>query len=202
MSNEENSSETSSRVFWRNLAVEYWYYVVIFGLILIGAIILFLITLDRYIATSTIGGQGTWTFDEFSMGTAVEFGIFLLLWILIIAVVPALVVAGILVAILWTVVFTSELKEDIKLQFKKDEERQKKYRRRSEEGGIFGFLMFLGVCIYIIFDDHWMTEFGNLGFKYFVDAWIAVFLWVLVLCGIGGGLGIIWFINKYGPNAS
>ena len=79
MSSEENSNEISNEVFWKNLVVRYWYFVLIFGLIIIGAIIGFILTLDWYIGTSTIGGKGTWTFDQFSMGTAIEWVIFLFL---------------------------------------------------------------------------------------------------------------------------
>ncbi|PWI46606.1 hypothetical protein CEE45_15935 [Candidatus Heimdallarchaeota archaeon B3_Heim] len=202
MSSEEKSSERSSKVFWRDLAVRYWVYVVIFGVIGIGAIIGFILTLDWYINTSPVGGKGTWTFNQFSMGTGLEFAIFLFLYMLVIVGVPTLAAAGIVTGLLWFVIFDTELKEEIKLRNKKDEERRKKFGKTSEGGGIFGFLMFVGVCIYITLDGHWMTEFGSLNFRYFVDAWIAVFLWVLVIFCIGGGLGIIWFVKKYEPSAN
>ncbi|MHA1979155.1 MAG: hypothetical protein ACW98I_19800 [Candidatus Hodarchaeales archaeon] len=197
MSSEENSSEISSKVFWRDLAVRYWIYVVIYGVVGIGAILGFLLTLDWYINNSPVGGQGTWTFNQFSMGTGLEFAIFLFLYMLVFVVVPALAVAGIVTGILWFVIFDQELKEEIKLRNKRDEEHRKKYGRKSEGGGVFSFLMFIGVCIYVTLDGNWMTEFSSLNFRYFVDAWIAVFLWVLVIFGIGGGLGILWFVNKY-----
>ncbi len=84
MSTEENSSEKSSKLFWKNLVTRYWVYVLIFGLIMIGAIIGFILTLDWYLNTASIGGQGTWTFDQFSMGTMVEFVVFLFLYLLVI----------------------------------------------------------------------------------------------------------------------
>ncbi|MFB0503895.1 MAG: hypothetical protein ACETWE_08685 [Candidatus Bathyarchaeia archaeon] len=199
MSSEENSNEISNEVFWKNLVVRYWYFVLIFGLITIGAIIGFILTLDWYIATSTIGGQGTWTFDQFSMGTAIEWVIFLFLWILLIDVAPTLAVAGIIVAIIWFAVFPSELKEEIKLRFRKDEEHKKGRGKKSEGGGAFGFLMFIGVCIYVAVDGNWLTEFGSLNYRYFVDAWITVFKWVLIIFGIPAVIiGIIWFVRKYG----
>jgi len=199
MSSEENSNEISNEVFWKNLVVRYWYFVLIFGLIIIGAIIGFILTLDWYIATSTIGGQGTWTFDQFSMGTAIEWVIFLFLWILLIVVLPTLAVAGIIVAIIWFAVFPPELKEEIKLRFKKDEEHKKRRGKKSEGGGAFGFLMFIGVCIYVAVDGNWLTEFGSLNYRYFIDAWITVFKWGLIIFGIPAVIiGIIWFVRKYG----
>ena len=199
MSSEENSIEISNEVFWKNLVVRYWYFVLVFGLIIIGAIIGFILTLDWYIDTSTIGGQGTWTFDQFSMGTAIEWAIFLFLWILLIIVLPTLAVAGIIVAIIWFAVFPPELKEEIKLRFKKDEEHKKRRGKKSEGGGAFGFLMFIGVCIYVAVDGNWLTEFGSLNYGYFIDAWITVFKWVLIIFGIPAVIiGIIWFARKYG----
>jgi hypothetical protein len=199
MSSEENSTEISNEVFWKNLVVRYWYFVVIFGLIIIGAIIGFILTVNWYIDASTIGGQGTWTFDQFSMGTTIEMVIFFILWILVIVVLPILAVTVSLVAIIWFVVFTPELKDEMKLRFEKDEEHRRKYGRKSEGGGAFSFLMFIGVCIYVALDGNWMTEFGDLSFRYFVDAWITVFIYGLIIFGIPVVvIGTIWFIKKYG----
>ncbi|MHA2073127.1 MAG: hypothetical protein ACXACU_07940 [Candidatus Hodarchaeales archaeon] len=193
----EKYDEMSDKVFLRNIAVQYWYFVLLFGLIIIGAIIGLILTLNEYINTSTIGGQGTWTFDQFSMGTALEWVIFLILWILVIVGMPALVIVGLIVAIIWFVVFNPELKEEIKMRSKREEERRKRLGRTSEGSGVFGFFMFIGVCIYIALDGNWTTEFGNLNFGYFVDAWIAVFLWAIFIFSIGVVIGIFWFVNKY-----
>jgi len=199
MLNEEHSNEMSNKVFWRNLVIQYWYFVVIFGLIIIGALIGFILVLDWYINANPIGGKGTWTFNQFSMGTVIELAIFLILWELVVVGLPTLVVGGILAVIIWYGIFSPELKEEIKSQIKKDEEYKKRYGRTSEGGGIFGFLMFLGVCIYIFLDGNWATEFGDLNFGYFVDAWITVFIWVLIIFGIPAVvIGTIWFIKKYG----
>ena len=193
----EKYYEMSDKVFLRNIGVQYWYYVLIFGLIIIGAILGFILTLNEYINTSTIGGQGTWTFDQFSMGTVVEWMIFFLLWLLVIVVLPTLAVGLFLVAIIWYIVFLPELREEIKFRFKREEEKRRRFGTKSESSGLFGLFMFIGVCIYITLDGNWMTEFGNLNLRYFVDAWIAVFLWVVFIGIIGVTIGIVWFVNKY-----
>lgn len=72
MANEENTDGISNEGFWKNLAVRYWYLVLIFGLIGVGSIIGFIFTLNWYVDTSSIGGNGSWTFDQFSLGTVVE----------------------------------------------------------------------------------------------------------------------------------
>ena len=197
MSTEENSSEQSSKLFWKNLVIRYWVYVLIFGLIMIGAIIGFILTLDWYLVNASIGGQGTWTFNQFSMGTGVEWIIILFLWLLVIIGLPSSVLVGLIVGIIWFAVFDPELKEEIKLRSKREEEKKRRLGRTSESSGLFGFLMFIGVCLYIALDENWMTEFGNLNIGYFVNAWIAVFLWVVVLFSIGAVIGSIWFVIKY-----
>ena len=116
MTRAEEYNEMSNKVLLRNVAVQYWYFVMIFGLIVLGTIIGFILTLNEYISTSTIGGQGTWTFDQFSMGTGVEWIIFLFLWLLVLVGVPVLVITGFLVAIIWYEVFSPELKVEIKFR--------------------------------------------------------------------------------------
>ncbi|MHA1543270.1 MAG: hypothetical protein ACTSQH_09870 [Candidatus Hodarchaeales archaeon] len=153
MARAEEYNEMSNKVFLRNVGVQYWYFVLIFGLIIIGAIIGFILTLNEYIDISTIGGQGTWSFDQFSMGTGIEWIIFLFLWLLVIVGVPALVITGIIVAVIW-------------------------YK-------------------YVALDGNWMTEFGNLSLRYFVNAWLTVFLWFIAICSIGIAIGIVWFVKKY-----
>ncbi|MHA1945647.1 MAG: hypothetical protein ACXAC6_13690 [Candidatus Hodarchaeales archaeon] len=197
MARAEKYNEMSNKVFLRNVAVQYWYFVLIFGLIIIGGIIGFILTLNEYIDTSTIGGQGTWTFDQFSMGTGVEWIIFLFFWPLVIVGVPVLVITGFIAAVIWYEVFNIGLKEEIKFRSKREEEKRRRFGKTSESSGLFGFFMFVGVCVYVALDGNWMTEFGNLSLRYFVDAWIAVFLWFIAICSIGIAIGIVWFVKKY-----
>ncbi len=195
MLSDETVLKKSDEDFWKSILRKYWYFALIFGLVLLGAIIGFLLVIQDYVNTSTIGGQGSWTFDQFSMATGLEWVIFLVLRIILFIVVPALVLVGILTGIIWYGVLPQELKEEIKTRSDEDDEK-KKLSKGSEGGGVFGFFMFIGVCIYVALDGHWETEFGNLSLGYFVDAWIAVFLWGLVIAIIVAVLGILWFINK------
>ncbi len=198
MTSEDKANGISNEVFWRNLAVRYWYLVLIFGLIIVGATIGFIFTFDWYIDTSAIGGNGSWTFDQFSLGTAVEWAIFLFLWMLLIVGLPTLAAAGILAAIIWFGILSPELKEEIKTRSKTP-----RPGKRSGGGGGFSFLLFIGVCIYVFIDGNWLTEFGSLSYGYFVNAWITVFIWVLIIFGIPAVIiGIIWFARKYGRSDS
>ena len=194
MTSEENAIEKSDEAFWRNLAGRYWYFLVIFGLIIVGSIIGFILTFNWYVLTSPVGGFGTWTFDQFSLGTILYWCLFLCLWILLFVVLPTLGVIGLLIAIIWFGVFSSELKEDIKTRMKRPRPR----KRESGSGG-FGFFFFIGVCIYVFIDGNWLTPFGSLSIGYFAFVWITVFMWVWILFGIPAAiLGIIWFALRYG----
>lgn len=198
MTSEESTNEVSNEGFWKNLVVQYWYLVFIFGLIFVGAIIGFIYTLEWYVDTSAIGGNGSWTFDQFSLGTAVEWVLFLFLWMLLIVGLPTLAGAGILAAIIWFGILPPVIKEEIKIRSKTP-----KPGRTSSSGEGFSFLIFIGVCIYIFIDGNWLTEFGSLSFGYFVNAWITVFKWSLIIFGIPATIiGIIWFAKKYGKSNS
>ena len=191
---DEGSNEMSNEVFWKNLVVRYWPIVLIFGLLIIGAIIGFILTLDWFVTTSAIGGYGTWTFNDFSLGEVVVWFIFLLLWMLLIVVLPTLAVGGIVVAIVWFVVLPPDVKEEIKTRF-----RRPSPGKTSGGGGAFGFLLFIGVCIKVAVDGNWLTKFENLSFSYFIQSWIIVFIWALIIIGIPGAIiGMIWFVRKYG----
>lgn len=199
MTSEENSNEISNEVFWKNLATQYWYFVVIFGLIIIGAIVGCILTVNWYIDTQSIGGNGSWTFDRFSMKTALLWMIYLVIWILLLVGLPTLAVGGFIVAINWFALFPTDLKEDIKLRWKKDEEKRKRLGKKTDSGGAFSFLMFIGVCIYVYVDGNWSTEFGSLNLRYFVNAYITVLIWGLIIFGIPAVIfGITWFVKKYG----
>jgi hypothetical protein len=194
MPTKEGSDKISNAVFWKNLVIRYWYIVLILGAVMVGAIIGFVLTLDWYVRTSAIGWYGTWTFNDFSLGEAALWLMFLLLWMLLFVVLPTLAVGGTIVAIVWFVVLPPDIKEEIKT-------RPKGVRggKRSGGGGAIGFLLFVGLCIKVWVDGNWFTKFGSLSYSYFIQSWIIVFIWALVLIGIPGVIiGIIWLVRKCG----
>ena len=198
MASEENINKKSNEVFWRNLFVRYWYIALIFGIIIIGAIIGFILTFEWYIDTSTIGGHGSWIFNQFSLGTAIEWVIFLVLWTLLFVALPTLAAPGILLAIIWFVVLSQELKDELKIRFKTIGPGKK-----SSSSGGFSFLLFIGVCIYVFIDGNWLTEFGDLTYGYFMNARVTVLTWGLIIFGIPVVIiGIIWVAVKYGKSNS
>ncbi len=196
MAEEENMSieKEPEEKFWRNLARRYWYFIVIFILIMAGAIVGFILTLDWYVKTSAIGGFGTWTFNDFSMATAVHWCIFLFLWTLLFVGLPTLAVVGLVAAIAWFVVLTPEVKAEIKAQPK-----GVSGGKRSGGSGGFSFLVFVGVCLKIWIDGNWFTPFASLPLGYFVYTWLFVGIWAVIIFGIPAAIiGILWLTGKFG----
>lgn len=193
MTSEENTTETSNDSYWGKLASRYWYLIVIFGLIIIGAVIGFILTFNWYIATSAVGGFGSWTFDQFSLGTGILWCLYLCLWVLLLVVLPTLGVIGLYIAIIWFGIFSPELKAEIKAQMKRP-----RPRKRDSSSGGFGFLLFIGVCIKVFLDGNWWTPFGSLTYGYFAYVWITVVMWAFIIFAIPAGIiGIIWLTRKY-----
>ncbi len=198
MATEEKSNEISNEVFWKNLATQYWYYVVIFAAIIVGAIIGCILTVNWYVDNQSIGGNGSWTFNQFSMKTALSWVIYLFFWILLLVVAPTAGIGGFIVALNWFSLLPEDLKAEMKLRIKKEEELRKS-RKKRDTGGAFTFLMFIGVCIYIYIDDNWSTTFANLDLSYFVHAYLTVLLWGLIIFGIPAAIfGIVYFVKKVG----
>jgi hypothetical protein len=193
MTSEEKTTETSENAFWGKLAFRYWYLLVIFGVILAGAIIGFILTFNWYIATSAIGGFGSWTFDQFSLGTGLLWCLFLCLWVLLFVVLPTLGVVGLFIAVIWFAVFSPELRAEIKQQLKRPSPR----KRESGSGG-FSFLLFLGVCLKVFLDGNWWTPFGSLTYGYFAYVWITVVMWAFIIFGIPAAIiGLTYLIYKH-----
>ncbi len=216
MSSEENSNETrtteiSDHKFWKDLSIKYWYYILIFGLIIIGAIAGFFLTLNWYTYTSANhGGNGAWTFDQFSMRTSIIWVLMLFVWELLLVILPTLAVGGGLCVLIWFILLPEDVKEALKGRTKKieteEEEWKKKFKKKhrkkthsGESGGAFGFLVFVGLCIYVAVDGNWAAPFGTLSIGYFITRWIFVAIMGMIIFGVPAiTFGLLWYWKKFG----
>lgn len=205
------SEEISDEKFWKDLSIRYWYFILIFGLIILGAIAGFFLTLNWYTFTSANhGGNGTWTFNDFSMRTAILWFLMLFVWELLLVVLPTLAVGGLVFALIWFVFLPEDVKEECKVRVKKAEteedewkkEFRKKHRKKTrsgESGGAFGFLVFVGLCIWIAVDGNWTAPFGTLSIGYFVYRWIMVSIYGMIIFGVPAlTFGFLWYWKKFG----
>ncbi|GAG71575.1 unnamed protein product, partial [marine sediment metagenome] len=74
------SEELKEKTYWENKIKEHWKP---FLVVIIACICLFigaLLVLIWYILTSPIGGQGEWTFDQWTLNYVVGFMIQIILW--------------------------------------------------------------------------------------------------------------------------
>jgi len=217
MASEENLNETrdedfkkSSHVFWKNLTVQYWYYLLIFVLIAAGAIAGFLLTLNWYVNKTALG-SGALTIAEMSIRSSIVWIVMLFVWEILIVAIPTFIVGGGFLALIWFVLFPEDVKEDCKKWTKKEEteadkEFKKKYKKKSDHrssqsGGAFTFLVSIGFLIYIAVDGNWNAPFSTAGMTigYFLGRWIEVFLWGLLILGVPAlTFGLLWYWKKFG----
>ena len=203
MSSEEESKGVLDEWFWKRLIRKHWVITIICGAAVVGALIVGILVTLLYIPASEVGGNGAWTFDEFSMGTAILWVLLLILWEFLLVVLPVVAFFAILFALLWFKILPADEKEDIKKRLKKEEMEREKWKRlknRKYEGGGGGlsFFLFIGVCIYVAIDGNWLTPFGSLSYSYFIIAYLTVGVWFLIIFGIPLAIiAILWLLSKF-----
>ena len=176
-----NENNENDEIPW-GLVRKYWKFMAFFvigGVIAsIGAIFVFL----WYVGTSAIGGQGTWTIDQFSIGSIVTWVIFFILFELAIIGIPTAVILG-GVAFWWW----RNLPQEEKDQFRG------KPRRRDAGSGGFTFLIWIVFLIMIFLQGNWNTPLGALSFSYLVFTWLWACIIIIIPCAIAA---LIWFSYK------
>jgi hypothetical protein len=189
-------NEVSDEVFWKETFKKHW---MVLTLCIIVGIILFLsffVVLALYVNTSPIGGYGTWTIDVFSLGTALQFCIQLMLLELLLIFLPG-GVFFIIVIYLWY----KKLPEDEKAEFKRREDKSKSRKRKTQQYGGGGGGSFIITIIFFIIvglgDGNWLTPFGSLPISYFINAYLLAISWCLIIFGIPICIAIIaWLLYK------
>jgi len=174
--------DVSDEVFWKNKIKQYWK---IFAICIIAVIVCaigVLLVLVWFIETSTLGGQGEWTFNQWTLNYVVGFMILIILWELLLVGVPAALFFGV-GGYLWWKKLPDEEKQVFKGREKKE---RKKYGKTKNWGGGGGFniFMFIAYCIVIAIDGNYNTRFGLLDYSYFIYAWFFTFMWLLIIFGI------------------
>ncbi|MFX1591512.1 MAG: hypothetical protein ACFFCL_02355 [Promethearchaeota archaeon] len=172
------SNEVSDEQFWKEKIKEHWktFAVVIFAGVC--AIVGLLLVLIWFIQTSPIGGQGTWTFNDWTLMHILCFIILLILWELLFVGLPTGLFFGVGGYIWW-----KRLPDEKKQEFK---DREKKKRRTKEVGGGggFSFFMFIAYCMYIAVQGYYDVPFGTMPWSFWVYSWFLTFMWILIVLGI------------------
>ena len=174
--------DVSDEVFWKNKIKQYWK---IFAICIIAVIVCAigaLLVLVWFIETSTLGGQGEWTFNQWTLNYVVGFMILIILWELLLVGAPAALFFGVGGYLCW-----KKLPDEEKQVFKGREKKEgKKYKHPKNAGGSGGFsiFMFIAYCIVIAIDGNYNTRFGLLDYSYFIYAWFFTIMWLLIIFGV------------------
>jgi hypothetical protein len=177
-----NENDENDEIPWQ-LVRKYWKYLAVFvigGVVaFIGAILVFF----WYVGTSAVGGQGTWTIDQFTIGNIVRWVIFLILFELAIIGIPTAVILGGLAYWWWR-----NLPQEDKDQF-----RSGKTRKREAGSGGFTFLTAIIFLIIIFVQGNWNTPLGALSYSYLVFTWLWAGIFTIIPFAIAA---LVWFVYK------
>lgn len=174
------NEDLSDEAFWIKKMKEHWKTLVVVIIAGVCALVGWILVLIWFVETSTLGGQGTWTFDQWTLNYVVGFFILITLWELLFVGVPLVLFFGIGGYIWWR-----RLPEDERLEFKEREKRAKAHRKEKYGGGGgFSFFMFIAYCIYIAVDGNYHARFGTKTYSYWLYSYILTFIWILIIFGI------------------
>lgn len=205
MSDIEKEIMKEVRDFVRVLLKKYWYILLV---VLIGAVGAFVggITVELlFIESSPIGGYGTWTFNDFSVGSSIIFILLSVGWLLLLVGLPLIGYFAVVGSIFWFVLISDENKAYIKEKMKDEERKEKKKAHRKKQakkggggGGVSFFTVFI-MLIVIFVQGNWWVTFGNLSFTYFLFLYIEIIIWCAAIFGIGGLIVfILWLTGVIG----
>ncbi len=173
---------------WKLLR-KYWKYLAVF---VIGGIVAFIggiFVFFWYVGTSAVGGQGTWTIDQFTIGNIVRWVIFLILYELAIIGIPTAVILGGLAFWWW-----KNLPQEEKDQF----ESKKSRRKDAGSGGGFSILTAIIFLIIIFVQGNWNTPLGALSYSYLVFTWLWACIFTIIPFGIAA---LVYFTYKIGKTS-
>lgn len=179
--------------FWKGMMKKYWYALIIYGIALAGFIAGVILVLIKYTGAPDIAGGGAWTLAEFSLGTALLWIIFVILWEMLIVLLPTIAYVGIVTGLFWFVIISEEDKSAIK-----ERERREKHKRRTRGGGgAANFIFFLAFLCVVAIEGHLGTTFGSISYTYYIFAYLRGIMWTFIVLGIPALIvGIVYLVMK------
>ncbi|KKN23796.1 hypothetical protein LCGC14_0901310 [marine sediment metagenome] len=145
-----------------------------------------------HIESSPLGGGGTWTLDQWSLGNVFGFGMLLLVFELLFVGVPALVFFGVCGYMWWR-----NLSTETKDEFKAEGKKKKWQSSNTTRGGGGSFGMFIVFCILVAIKGQWTTGFSILPYSWYVYTWFEAFAWMAIFIGIPAIIGVtVWYLTK------
>ncbi len=191
----ENSKEISETEFWKVFIKKHEIAIIA---VIIGGICLIigaLFVLFWFMEITPLGGQGTWTFNDWTLNYIVGFIILVILWELLFVGIPAGLFFGVGGYLWWR-----QLPEEEKQEFKARETTHKK--KDWCGGGGFSFFMFIAYCIYIAVDGNYNAPLGSQSYTYWIYSWFLTLMWIIIVLGIPVGIILlIVYFTKWRPKS-
>jgi len=191
----ENSKEISETEFWKVFIKKHEIAIIA---VIIGGICLIigaLFVLFWFMETTPLGGQGTWTFNDWTLNYIVGFIILVILWELLFVGIPAGLFFGVGGYLWWR-----QLPEEEKQEFKARETTHK--NKDWCGGGGFSFFMFIAYCIYIAVDGNYNAPLGSQSYTYWIYSWFLTLMWIIIVLGIPVGIILlIVYFTKWRPKS-
>ena len=175
----ENSKDLSDEQFWKDFIKKHDTTFIVLIVAGVCAIVGAFLVVFWFIEMSPLGGQGTWTFNDWTLNYVVGFMILIMLSELLFVGVPAGLFFGVGGYLWWR-----KLPEEEKKEFK---DREKKGTHRKKDyggGGGFSFFMFIAYCIYIAVDGNYNAAFGSRSYSYWILSWFYTMIWIFLVFGI------------------
>jgi len=175
----ENSKDLSEKQFWKDVIKKHESAFIVLIVAAICAFVGAILVGFWFIEMSPLGGQGTWTFNDWTLNYVVGFMILIILSELLFVGIPTGLFFGLGGYLWWR-----KLPEEEKQEFK-DREKKETYRKKEYGGGGgFSFFMFIAYCIYIAVDGNYNTPFGNREYSYWIYSWFRTLMWIFIIFGI------------------
>lgn len=184
----EKNEELSDEVFWKKKIREHWKTFAIMIAAGICVVIGALLVLIWFIETSTLGGMGEWTFNDWTLNYVVGFIILIILWELLFVGIPTGLFFGVGGYLWWR-----RLPDEEKQEFKDRDKKEKEHKglKTGGGGGGFGLVMFIAFCIYVAVDGNYNARFADLPYSYFIYSWLLTFMWMIIVLGIPAGIVLL-----------
>ena len=187
-----SENEISDLSFIKIMIKKYWKVLVIIVIGIILAIILAIFTLFAVIRGLEIGDHGQAVLGQFSVGDALLWCLWIIVWELVIIVLPTIAIIG-TICWLWWRNLPQEEKDEIKRREKKNKKEIKKY---GGGAGAFGFFIFLFYLLILHLDGNVFDAFNSLPYIYWIETWFMALLYMLVIVGTPVIIGGIWYLHK------
>ena len=174
----ENSKDLSDEQFWKDFIKKHDTTFIVLIVAGVCAIVGAFLVVFWFIEMSPLGGQGTWTFNDWTLNYVVGFMILIILSELLFVGVPTGLFFGVGGYLWWR-----KLPEEEKQEFKDREKKKTHKKREYGGGGGFSFFMFIAFCIYIAVDGNYNAAFGSRSYSYWILSWFYTMIWIFIVLG-------------------